>query len=287
MTRTAISPRFAISTLENTTYLRRVTFDRAKAILSGTRFADLRHVAETGSTNADLADAARSGDGECALVADHQSAGRGRLDRRWDAPAGASLLLSVLVRPPFPAGGPHLLGTALGLAAVDALGTPGGARVGLKWPNDVVAVGTGADGGDRKLGGLLAEYVAGAEPAVVVGLGLNLHWPHGFPPDLAEVATSVDLLGGDVDRWDLVVDLLRRFEGVGDLAGSGAACDELVARYRERCVTVGRRVRVELPAGVLVGTAVDVDPSGALVVEDDQLVRRTVTAGDVVHLRPA
>lgn len=267
-----------------------MTFDRAKATLAGTRFADLRHVASTGSTNADLTAAARAGSGECLLVADHQDAGRGRLDRTWESAPGASLLMSALVRPPFPARGPQLLGVALGVAAVDALGSPGGHRVALKWPNDVVAVADPADSGtvaDRKLGGLLAEYVAAEEPAVVLGIGVNLEWPDGLPGELAEIATSVDLLGGTVDRWDLVVALARAVEATADLAGSDAACDRLLADYRARCATIGRRVRVELAGRELVGTALDVDDVGALVVVLDDGGRRVVTAGDVVHLRPA
>lgn len=271
-----------------------MTFDRAKAALAGTRFADLRHVESTGSTNADLAAAARAGSGECILVADHQDAGRGRLDRTWESAPGASLLMSVLVRPPFPARGPHLLGLALGVAAVDAIGSPGGHRVALKWPNDLVALGLPGDGpgegappADRKLGGLLAEYVAAEEPAVVLGIGVNLDWPDGFPDEIADVATSVDQLGGSVDRWDLVVALARAIESTSDLAGSDAACDRLLADYRSRCSTIGRRIRVELSGRDLVGTALDVDDLGALVVGLDDGGRRVVTAGDVVHLRPA
>jgi BirA family transcriptional regulator, biotin operon repressor / biotin---[acetyl-CoA-carboxylase] ligase len=270
-----------------------VTFDRAKATPSGGRFRDVRWVPGTGSTNADLVAAARVGAGEQVLVADHQDAGKGRLDRRWEAPPGASLLMSVLVRPPFPAAGPHLLTTALGVAALEALRRLGGIDVALKWPNDLVAPGTGPGGADLKLGGLLAEYVAaapgspGGTPAVVLGIGCNLDWPDGFPADLADTATAVNLLGGSVGREELVREILRGMADAGDLADDGGACARLLDAYRQRCVTLGRRVRVELPAAVLVGTAVDVDAEGALVVEDDQRVRRTVTVGDVVHLRPA
>lgn len=278
-----------MSTLENTPYLSPVDDDRAKTALQGTRFADLRWVDRTGSTNADLVAAAGEGAGECALVADHQTAGRGRLDRRWEAPPGASLLMSVLVRPPFPVWGPHLLATALGVAAVDAVRSLAGVEVALKWPNDVVAPGAGADGQDLKLGGLLAELHAGeGGDAVVVGLGLNLAWADvGFPEELAATATAVDLLGGSLDRADLVVELLRSMDATGELAFSAVACELLFESYRARCVTLGRRVRVELPVGELVGTASDLEPGGALVVVDDSGTEHTVTVGDVVHLRPA
>jgi BirA family biotin operon repressor/biotin-[acetyl-CoA-carboxylase] ligase len=277
-----------MSTLENTPYLSPVSYDRAKTALHGTRFADLRWVEQTGSTNADLAAAARDGAGECALVADHQTAGRGRLDRRWEAPSGAALLMSVLVRPPFPAHGPHLLVTLLGLSALDAL-DPLDVHVGLKWPNDVVAVGAGGEGVDLKLGGLLAELVTGAGgEAVVVGIGLNVAWQGvDFPEEFAGTATAVDLLGASIDRGALVAALLESFGARSGELADPTACDELTARYRERCVTLGRRVRVHRPTGELVGTASDVHPDGSLVVVDDAGVAHHVTVGDVVHLRPA
>ncbi len=262
--------------------------DSAKTALRGTRFQDLRWVASTGSTNADLVVAAREGAGECALVADHQSAGRGRLDRRWEAPPAASLLMSILVRPPFPATGPTLLASALGVAAADAL-TGAGVEVGLKWPNDVVAPGAGPDGQDLKLGGLLAEMHTGeGGDAVVLGIGINVAWKDvGFPEELRASATAVDLLGGAVERSALVVSLLTAMDAVGELAQSAAACEQLSQSYGERCVTLGRRVRVELPRGELLGEAVALDPAGALVVRDDDGADHTVTVGDVVHLRPA
>ena len=262
--------------------------ERAKAALAGTRFSHVDWVAETGSTNADLVAEAAAGAGDRALVADHQRAGRGRMERRWEAPAGASLLMSVLVRPPFPATGAHLLSTALGLAAVDALVELAGIDVGLKWPNDVVAPGVGPDGADLKLGGLLAEMTGDmTSGAVVLGIGLNLAWADvGFPEELAATATAVDLLGGHVEREDLVVALLRALDPVAELA-SASACQDLVDRYRQQCVTIGRRVRVELPGADLVGTASDVADDGALVVRGDDGAETTVTVGDVVHLRPA
>jgi BirA family biotin operon repressor/biotin-[acetyl-CoA-carboxylase] ligase len=278
-----------MSTLENTPYLSPVSDDSAKAALAGTRFADLQRVERTGSTNADLLAAARAGAGEQALVADVQDAGRGRLERRWEAPAGASLLLSVLVRPPFPARGPHLLATAMGLAAVESLEHLAGLRLGLKWPNDVVAPGAGPDGADAKLGGLLAELGTGeGGDAVVVGIGVNLAWADvGFPPELVATATAVDLLGAEVARDDLVVELLSRFDAWCSGLGAPAGCEALMAQYSARCVTLGRQVRVELPVGELVGTASALDASGALVVRDDGGVDHVVTVGDVVHLRPA
>jgi len=263
--------------------------EEVRSRLAGTRFAAVDRVERTGSTNADLLAAARTGSGERVLVADHQEAGRGRLDRRWEAPPGASLLMSVLVRPPFPAFGPHLLSTALGVATVDALRSLAGVSVGLKWPNDVVAPGAGVDGSDLKLGGMLAEFISGeGGEAVVLGIGVNLTWREvGFPPELASTATSVDLLGGALDRADLVVGLLRLLDLTGDLASSAVACELVVDSYRDRCVTLGRRVRIERPDNEVTGHAVAVQLDGSLVVRDDNGVDHVVTVGDVVHLRPA
>lgn len=258
--------------------------DDARSALSGTTYADLRWSETTGSTNADLADAARRGDDPCALVADFQTAGRGRLDRRWESPAGAALMMSVLVAGPFPDAGPQVVPLALALAAREAVAELCGQVVGLKWPNDLV-VGSPDGVGLLKLGGLLAELVT--EDLLVVGVGLNVAWPDGFPDELAATATALNLLGHDVSRWALVAETLRRFGTVvDDLASRPDAGARLMRRYGDACVTLGERVRVELPRAVLVGRAVEVTADGALVVEDDQRVRREVNVGDVVHLRP-
>ena len=133
----------------------RVNRSFATSEVPGTRFADVRWVAETGSTNQDLLAAAAEGAPEgVVLVADHQTAGRGRLDRSWIAPAGASLLVSALLRPSVGPEDLFLLTLACGLAAVNAVDEVAGVRPGLKWPNDlVVAAGPLAD---RKLAGILA-----------------------------------------------------------------------------------------------------------------------------------
>lgn len=260
--------------------------------LAGTRFADLRTVPRTGSTNADLLAVAADGAGECALVAEVQDAGRGRLDRRWEAPAGASLLMSVLVRPPFPLGGPPLLGVALGLAAADAIEEVGGVEVGLKWPNDLVTIGQGTDDlppAGRKLGGMLAELATdgdGTPSAAVLGIGVNVAWPDGFPGELAGTAASLDQLGASVAPQALAVAILLRLEARGRLV-ERRSVDAMISDYRRRCVTIGRRVRVELPGSELLGVAVDVADDGSLSVLDEQGRTRAVHSGDVVHLRAA
>jgi BirA family transcriptional regulator, biotin operon repressor / biotin---[acetyl-CoA-carboxylase] ligase len=286
---------------------------RARSALAGTRFADIRWVAETGSTNADALALARDGAPEgLVLVADHQTAGRGRRDRVWVAPPAGSLLVSVLLRPPAPVAGAVTMAVAVALAA--AVEQVAGVSAVLKWPNDLV-VETAA--GERKLAGLLAEadWPAGSTisggyrpPAahdravVVVGAGVNVSWPvmavepaggdAELDPSLADVAgiaTALNWLGGEVDEVDRVDLLVATLRGLDDRYGAvvrdGPA--GLLAEWRRRSATLGRRVRVDLGADDVEGTAVDVTGEGHLVVETLEGARRAIAVGDVVHLRPA
>jgi BirA family transcriptional regulator, biotin operon repressor / biotin---[acetyl-CoA-carboxylase] ligase len=212
------------------------------------------HVAATGSTNADLLATAAARPDRSVLVADHQTAGRGRLDRRWDAPPGANLLVSLLFHG-VPAHHGELT-RRVGLAAVDACRETVGVSAVLKWPNDVLV-------GDRKLAGILAERRAAT---VVVGLGLNARWA---PPGAAR-------LGPDVDPLDVLAAVLVAFDRLPA---------DVTARYRQTLATLGRRVRIELVDGVIDGTATDVDPDGRLVVLDNCAVTHRIDVGDVVHVR--
>jgi len=247
---------------------------------TGTRFGPVEHIVETGSTNADLA--ARVADAPDGLVriTDHQTAGRGRLDRRWDAPPGTNLLVSVLVRPRWTADRHPLVTTALAVATVDTL-IGFGVNAAIKWPNDVVLVGGPAPG---KVAGILAELVAGPPPAVVVGLGLNVGWP--LPDDDAPPgATSLTAAGTSATPGDLLAAVLAEFETrLSDLEATDGP-ERLQAAHQDRSATVGSEVRVEASDGPLVGTAVGLDLDGSLLVDaGDGPV--AIRAGDVVHLRP-
>ena len=261
--------------------------------MSGTRFIDIRHFDSIDSTNRYLLDEARGGaaDGVVA-VAGHQSAGRGRLGRRWQAPAGSNLLVSVLLRPDLPADHRHLASAVVALAAADAVDSVAGLEVGVKWPNDLL----GPDG--RKLAGVLAEAdlstpdgrMAAAGPPIVVGIGINVNWPgpdDDLPPDLVGSTTSLCLLTGHpLDRLVLLDALLAALEPrVADL-GTTSGRSRQAIDFRACCVTVGTPVRVELAHEQFEGTATDVTPHGHLVVEVGG-DHRTVIAGDVIHLRPA
>jgi BirA family biotin operon repressor/biotin-[acetyl-CoA-carboxylase] ligase len=231
----------------------------------------VRHFAVLDSTNAYLLDEAAAGvpDGVVA-VADHQTAGRGRLGRRWEAPPGSSLLVSVLTRPDRAADQAARVVMAAALALADAVSAAAGFRPDLKWPNDLEA-------GGRKLAGILAER---AGDAVVVGAGLNVTWD-AFPAELEDLATSCNLEAGrSVDRAEILEAYLERLDALL------ATLDAVPASYRARLATVGRRVRVLRGRGPeLVGTAVDVRASGALVVRTGDGLEHEITTADVTHLR--
>ncbi|MCU1370467.1 MAG: birA, biotin-(acetyl-CoA-carboxylase) ligase [Ilumatobacteraceae bacterium] len=277
--------------------------DIARSALVGTRFGDVRWVAETGSTNADALELARQGEAEgVVLVADHQTAGRGRLGRTWQAPVGGSLLCTILLRPPAAVAASTTM--AVAVAAAEAVEDLTGRAPRLKWPNDLVWPGDGS-GPDRKLAGILAEvdWPAASQissgwrepnPAdrlvVAVGIGINVAWGVDVPSDLADIAVAVDHLTDPApapSRADLLVTMLthldRRYAAL--LAGPDGV-GELQGAWRERSATLGRRVRIDLGADDLVGTAVDITAEGHLVVETLEGDRRTIAVGDVVHLRP-
>jgi BirA family biotin operon repressor/biotin-[acetyl-CoA-carboxylase] ligase len=237
----------------------------------------IRRFDEIDSTNRYALDAARAGERPgLVVVADHQQAGRGRRGRAWTAPAGSSLLVSILLEPPPAPDRVQLLTMAAGLALTASVRSVAGVDAELKWPNDLVV-------GDRKLAGLLAETEVrdGRVRGVVVGIGCNVTWD-GFPAELAATATACDREAGHpVDRGALLDVLLD------ELATRLAGLSAVPGEYRSRLATLGRSVRVELAAGVLEGVATDVDDDGRLVVRPRHGSPTVVAAGDVVHLRPA
>ncbi|MEY4365105.1 MAG: hypothetical protein RLZZ305_449 [Actinomycetota bacterium] len=237
----------------------------------------IRRVESTGSTNADLlAEGSQGAPDRTVLRTDHQTAGRGRLDRRWEDVAGKNLLVSFLFRDVPDA--PHVLTQAVALAAVEVARGVGVEAV-LKWPNDLLV-------GDRKLAGVLAQagpVVKGDDDAgrpgfVVVGIGLNI----GAAPDGATCVR--EHVHGDVpspDDW-----MLRMLPVMDDLLGAGPGV--LHERYRSRLATLGSRVRAELPDGSrITGRAMDVSADGRLTVLDECAVTHRLDTADVVHLRAA
>ncbi len=248
-------------------------------VVSGGLWREIRILPQTGSTNADVARAARDGAPEgLVIVAESQTAGRGRLDRTWVAPPRSGLTFSMLLRPVgVPVARWGWLPLLVGVGSCAAVSRLAELEIGLKWPNDLFVHG-------RKLGGILAERV---DDAVVLGLGLNVTLRADELP--VPTATSLALAGSAcVDRDPLLRAMLREIAewyGRWRAAGGDPEASGLRAAYRDRCVTLGRRVRVELPAGRAVeGEAVDVDPAGRLVVRT-ATGEEPVGAGDVVHVR--
>ena len=237
----------------------------------------LRHLAETGSTNADLLGDADGPTGEV-LVTDHQTAGRGRLDRRWEEPAGASVMVSVRLRPALPPAAWGWLPLIAGIALVDAVRAAApGVPCALKWPNDVLL---GADG--HKVAGILAEARG---PVAVLGLGCNVAQTADQLP--VPTATSLALEGVTADRAALLRDLLTGLAAsltALEAAAGDAVAAGIHAAYSARCATLGRDVTVTRPHDVLVGRAVRIDPRAGLVVATVD-GETTVLAGDITHLR--
>jgi BirA family biotin operon repressor/biotin-[acetyl-CoA-carboxylase] ligase len=241
---------------------------------------EIRRFAEIDSTNTYVMDQARQGAAEgLVAVAEHQTAGRGRLDRRWESPPGANLLASVLLRPGCGADDLHLCSGVVALASVDACAEVAAVEPVLKWPNDLLV-------GGSKLAGVLAEadFEGTALRGVVVGIGLNVAWPG--PAEAG--GTCLDEAGGKAQPVDKDALLDRLLAGVArrrplfeEEEGRRALADEV----RSRCATLGQRVRVTLPNEELTGIASAIDDAGHLVVETES-GRRLVGAGDVVHLRP-
>lgn len=255
--------------------------DWSPAIRPRARLGHTIEVHETiGSTNdraRELLDEA-GGDGSVVL-AEAQTAGRGRRGRTWLSPSGVNLTLSVALRPAIRAADAWQLGLATALATHEACSRVPGAETGLKWPNDVVS----ADGG--KVAGLLIETVtSGARlTGAVLGIGINVNWlPDDMPEDISDRATSLaSLAGRDVDRVALLSDLL---DALDDEVRAVEAGRSPLARYRRACVTLGADVTVDTASGLVRGHAVALDEIGALVVETDS-GRVALSSGEVVSVR--
>jgi BirA family biotin operon repressor/biotin-[acetyl-CoA-carboxylase] ligase len=259
-------------------------------VRDGSLWRDVRVVAETGSTNADVLAVARDGAPEgVILVAEAQTAGRGRMGRRWTSPPGVGLTFSVLLRPyGVPAALLGWLPLLAGAAVAAAVPAVAAVEPSLKWPNDVLA-------GDAKLGGILAER---SGSAVVVGIGINVsQGPAELPPGATSLLLELAAAGrapAPAAAAGLRARLLAAVLGAlssrylawrdqytpGDAEASG-----LRQEYSGRCATLGREVTVTLPGGKgVAGAARGVDWAGRLEVSTAHGVV-PVSAGDVVHLR--
>ncbi|MFJ8908712.1 biotin--[acetyl-CoA-carboxylase] ligase [Streptomyces sp. NPDC102351] len=259
---------------------------RRGLVREGAMWREVEVVQRTGSTNSDLVAraAAEKLEEGVVLVAEEQTAARGRLDRRWVAPARSGLFFSVLLRPrEVRVERWGWLPLLTGVAVATGLARAAGVDTALKWPNDVLVT---VRGEERKAGGILVE--ATGDGGVVVGVGVNV----SLRADELPVATAGSLaLAGAVstDRDPLLRGMLRALEewyGRWRGAGGDAGACGLQEAYAAGCATLGRVVRAELPGDrALVGEAVAVDGDGRLVLATEAGVQEPVGAGDIIHLR--
>ncbi|MFJ2767562.1 biotin--[acetyl-CoA-carboxylase] ligase [Streptomyces sp. NPDC087300] len=262
---------------------------RRALVREGGLWTSLDVVASTGSTNSDLAGRAGELPEGAVLVAEEQSAGRGRLDRQWSAPARSGLFFSVLLKPSeVPVERWGWLPLLTGVAVATGLSRAAGVDTALKWPNDVLVT---VDGAERKAGGILAERAGPVDGGgVVVGVGLNVTLREDELP--VPTAGSLALAGAaSTDRDPLLRAVLRSLEqwyGDWRAAGGDPGASGLQETYAAGCATLGRAVRAELPGDrAITGEAVAVDGDGRLVLATGDGVQEPVGAGDIVHLRAA
>ncbi|KAA2251267.1 biotin--[acetyl-CoA-carboxylase] ligase [Solihabitans fulvus] len=263
---------------------------RARLVAPAGPYAALDVVASTSSTNHDLRAAAAQGAADrTVLIAEQQTAGQGRRGRNWVSPPGSGLYVSVLYRPTgVPAVRLPWLTLLAGVALVRAVRSYGADAV-LKWPNDLLL-----GQRRRKAAGVLAETTSGLDATLVLGMGLNVA---PLPPDVPagvgglEPTSLGDELGTAPDRTEVAVRLLTELATLEETwrrADGDPFVSGLHEEYRAYCATFGQQVRVELSGTAeLRGTAMYLEGDGTLVVRSQDGAEHSVSAGDVVHLRPA
>jgi len=233
------------------------------------------------STNLEAAQRAIEGaaEGLC-VVASEQTAGRGRLQRQWISPKGSGLYFSIVLRPRIHQSSWPLITLAAALAVHDALLETYLLKTDIKWPNDILS-------NNRKLCGILAETVDTTEGrALVLGIGVNLT-SSAFPPEVHQIATSVELETGKVPNLEIIlrnlmIALQRRYEMLQSVCGA----EEILREWSVRSsYASGKRIRVANGQEVLEGTTRGLESDGALRVETDEGEIRIVRAGDVTELR--
>ena len=233
------------------------------------------------STNTELARLASEGAEEgLSIVADEQTAGRGRLQRAWSSPKGAGLYFSILLRPAMPPDHWPLITFMAVLAVGDALSEAAGVETDIKWPNDLLS-------GERKICGILAESIdTPSGRAVIVGIGINLTQA-AFPVELADVATSVSQASGrEAEREAIIAALLRALSRWYSLLNEPSGREKIVATWSSRSsYAKGKLVRVSNGDEVWQGTTCGVEPDGALRLETSNGEMKLIRAGDVHSVR--
>lgn len=233
---------------------------------------------ETDSTNTRASRLAAEGEPEgTVVVADSQTAGRGRLGRTWVSPPGVNIYLSLILRPPIPPAEAPLTTLAAAVASAKAVKGLYNIPCGIKWPNDLLING-------KKAVGILTEMSAEPDMVrhIVLGIGFDVNMPReAFPPEIREISTSVMLEAGKkANRAELVRRFLEEFEAVYGLLVKGAR-DKILEKWRQNSVTFGRKVRVVGLKGEKTGIATDITGSGSLILENERGETEEITSGDV------
>ena len=212
------------------------------------------------------------------IVADEQTAGRGRLTRRWESPKGSGLYFSLLFRPQLPSGCAHFINIAAALAVEKAVQTVHAMDLQLKWPNDLLL-------NERKICGILSESACQGDLLnyCVTGIGINLFVPHSLPADVA--ARTGSLLDGDqganCDQTELIAEVAKDFfHWINVMEHEGIA--RLLECYRAKCASVGRTVRVEAQEEILTGTCLGIGEKGELILDTPHGARYFHVA-DITH----
>jgi BirA family biotin operon repressor/biotin-[acetyl-CoA-carboxylase] ligase len=235
---------------------------------------------QTGSTNVEARSLAEAGAPEWTVVAaGHQTAGRGRMGRRWMSVPGRSLLFSLVLRPTIPPEDSAMISLLAASEMAAACGRVAEVEVVSEWPNDLMAR-------LRKVGGILTEtaLVDDMVGYFVLGVGVNVSMEHeDFPEQVRATATSLSIEGGQADPSELLEAFLSSFLHAYRPTEEGFA-PSVVGQYRPLCATLGRRVRATVLDGTTIeGSAVDLDDRGGLIVETNR-DRKTVAFGEIVHL---
>lgn len=219
--------------------------------------------------------------GGLVILAEAQERGKGRLGRTWYSPAGVNLYLSLFLRPHQPPREFPLFSLATSVALIDAIEKGTGLAPAIKWPNDVLV-------DHKKVAGILLESETGGgqTPPLVIGIGVNVNLDLAIlPPDLQSTAGSLKAaLGHEVDRTDLTCLLLEALAEQILLLQEGKK-DLLIQVLRQKCQTLGRKVRVETPKQTFEGRADEIDEDGGLMIRMGDGRLRKILIGDITHLR--
>jgi BirA family biotin operon repressor/biotin-[acetyl-CoA-carboxylase] ligase len=248
-------------------------------LLSSQAANGLEYLEQTGSTNRDLLERQDAREEFFVLVTDFQTAGRGRMSRRWEAEPGSSVMASILLRPRFTDSSGIGWLSLLGALAISKAIASYGVAPKVKWPNDVLIDG-------KKVTGILAEASSDLS-TVVLGFGINVLQTEAELP--VDTATSLSIaLGKQINRDELlakVIENIRSLYTELDLALGSAEASGLRQALVEVSATIGQQVSVEFPDQTKAfGMAKDIDPTGRLVIESNSETL-SVSAGDVLHLR--